>query len=73
MRTGVILSALGLAAIVLASGPTPQLTQAEAEAEVAKVLPELAAIRGFDFKAKVPVTVIDDAKRGSTRSPASVA
>ena len=36
------------------------LTQSEADAEVAKVLPELAAIRGIAFQSKVPVTVIDD-------------
>lgn len=36
------------------------LTQPEADAEIAKVLPELAEIRGIAFGAKVPVTVIDD-------------
>jgi hypothetical protein len=38
------------------------LSQAEAEAAVTAVLPELQKIRGFKFKEKVPVTVIDDAK-----------
>jgi len=58
--------ALGLAfascaavSIVIAA-PAPQLTQAEANVAVAAVLPELQAIRGFSFKAKVPVSVIDD-------------
>jgi len=60
MRTGVFLPALGLAAVVLAQDPKPRLTQAEAEAAVTAVLPELQSIRGFDFKVKVPVTVIDD-------------
>jgi len=47
--------------MVLAA-PSPQLTQAEADAAVAAVLPELQAIRGLTFKEKVPVTVIDDKK-----------
>lgn len=38
------------------------LTQSEADAEVAKVVPELTAIRGLTFRSKVPVTVIDDKK-----------
>ena len=60
MRRIVFVAALGLAAVVLAQDPKPQLTQAEAEAAVTAVLPELQSIRGFDFKVKVPVTVIDD-------------
>lgn len=46
--------------LLLALGLTAGLTQAEADAEVAKVLPDLATIRGFAFKERVPVTVIDD-------------
>jgi len=38
------------------------LTEAEAQAAVAVVLPELVVIRGFPFKQDVPVKVIDDAK-----------
>jgi hypothetical protein len=60
MRTAVYVLALGVAAAVLASAPKPPLTQAEAEAAVAVVLPDIQTIRGFNFKAKIPVTVIDD-------------
>ena len=45
-----------------APAPAPRLSQQEAEAAVADVLPDLQSIRGFAFKNKVPVTVIDDAK-----------
>ncbi len=60
MRAGVFLPALGLAAIVLAQEPKVRLTQAEAEAAVNAIVPELQSIRGINFKTKVPVTVIDD-------------
>ncbi len=60
MRAGVFFPALGLAALVLAQDPKPRLTQAEAEAAVNAIVPELQSIRGFAFKTKVPVTVIDD-------------
>ena len=60
MRVGVFFPALGLAALVLAQDPKPQLTQAEAEAAVNAIVPELQSIRGLNFKTKVPVTVIDD-------------
>lgn len=60
MRAGVLFPAFGLAAIVLAQDPTPRLTQAEAEAAVNAVVPEIQSIRGLEFKTKVPVTVIDD-------------
>jgi hypothetical protein len=62
MRRGAFLPALGLAAAVLAEAPKTKLTQAEAVAAVAAVLPDVQSIRGFTFKTKVPVTVIDDAK-----------
>jgi hypothetical protein len=45
-----------------AKNPVPPLTQAEADAAVAAVLPHLQEIRGITFKRKVPVSVIDDAK-----------
>lgn len=60
MRAGVFFPALGLAALVLAQDPKPRLTQAEAEAAVDAIVPELQSIRGLHFKTKVPVTVIDD-------------
>lgn len=47
--------------MVLAA-PGPKLTQAEADAAVSAVLPDLQTIRGFAFKEKVPVSVIDDKK-----------
>jgi hypothetical protein len=43
-----------------APAPAPRLNQADAQAAVAAILPELQAIRGFSFKAPVPVTVIND-------------
>ena len=48
--------------LFLGLGLLAGLTQTEADAEVAKVLPELTQIRGFAFRSRVPVTVIDDAK-----------
>jgi hypothetical protein len=60
MTTSPCFLAAGLAAVVLAQTPKAPLTQAEAEAAVAAVLPEIQSIRGFDFRTKVPVTVIDD-------------
>jgi hypothetical protein len=60
MRTIALVTAAGLAAVVLAQAPRAPLTQAEAEAAVTAVLPEIQSIRGFDFEAKVPVTVIED-------------
>ena len=62
MRTRLFFPALGLAAVVYAQAPKTPLTQAEAEASVAAVLPDIQSIRGLEFKAKVPVTVIDDGK-----------
>ena len=53
---------LALAAVSSAQDPKAKLTQAEAEAAVTAVVPELQEIRGFAFKEKVPVTVIDDRK-----------
>jgi hypothetical protein len=48
---------------LVASRPTlSALTQAEAQAAVAAVLPELTALRGLEFEKPVPVKVIDDAK-----------
>ena len=60
MRAIPFLLAAGLAAVVPAQSAKSALTQAEAEAAVAAVLPDIQSIRGFDFKVKVPVTVIDD-------------
>lgn len=57
--------ALAASAAAAPAGPAAlptRLTQAEAEAAVTEVLPDLQTIRGFAFKQKVPVTVIDDAK-----------
>ena len=52
-----------LATSILAAAPEPaKLTQPEAEAAVAAVLPALEAIRGLAFARRVPVTVIGDAK-----------
>jgi hypothetical protein len=51
---------LGLAALAPAQDPKPQLTQAQAEAAVNAIVPELQSIRKLEFKTKVPVTVIDD-------------
>jgi hypothetical protein len=62
MKTRTFLAMLGLAAAVFAETPKAPLTQAEAVSAVAAVLPDVQSIRGFDFKTKVPVTVIDDAK-----------
>jgi hypothetical protein len=56
-----LVAAVGLAAAIAATAET-RLTQAEAEAAVAAVIPELQTIRGFAFREKVPVTVIDDRK-----------
>ena len=56
------LAGLVLAATLPAATPPARLTQAEAEAAVTAVVPELQTIRGLTFKEKVPVTVIDDAK-----------
>ena len=55
----------GLLAVVLAllaAAPASGLTQADADAAVAAMLPELQAIRGIRFRTRVPVTVIDDAR-----------
>ena len=52
----------GVLAQAPAPAPAPRLSQQEAEAAVADVLPDLQSIRGIAFKNKVPVTVIDDAK-----------
>jgi hypothetical protein len=62
MNCVALVAALGLAAAALAQEPKAKLTQAEAEAAVLAVIPELEAIRGFAFREKVPVTVIDDRK-----------
>jgi len=56
----VALGVAAVAAVASASGPKAKLTQAEAEAAVKAVVPELETIRGFAFREKVPVTVIDD-------------
>jgi hypothetical protein len=53
-------AALAFVTLTAAEQPAPRLTQAEAEAVVAEVVPQLQAIRGFGLKKKVPVTVIDD-------------
>ena len=53
---------IALAAAALAQPPQAKLTQAEAEAAVTAVVPELQAICGFAFRERVPVTVIDDRK-----------
>jgi hypothetical protein len=47
---------------LLAAPARAALTQAEAQAAVAAVLPELTAIRGLEFLKPVPVKVIDDAQ-----------
>lgn len=60
MKTLFVLAATVLAVIAPAQQPAARLTQAEAEAAVAAVVTGLPAIRGFGFKRKVPVTVIDD-------------
>jgi hypothetical protein len=57
-----VVAAVGLTAAASASTGEAKLTQAEAEAAVAAVVPELQKIRGFAFREKVPVTVIDDRK-----------
>jgi hypothetical protein len=62
MKRIVFVAALALATVVLAQDPAEKLTQAEAEAAVTAVVPELQAIRGFAFRERVPVTVIDDRK-----------
>ena len=62
MKKTAFVAALGLAAAVLANDEPSKLTQAEAEAAVTAVVPELQAIRGFAFREPVPVTVIDDRK-----------
>ena len=51
MRTRLFIPALGLAAVVYAQAPKTPLTQAEAEASVAAVLPDIQSIRGLEFKA----------------------
>ena len=56
-----MLAPILLAAALAAKAPPRPLTQAEAEAAVASVLPEVAAIRGLAFKRAVPVRVVDDA------------
>src|SRR5262245_58548829 len=60
---GWILAArLALAASPAPDAPPPRpaaVTQAQADAAVATVLPQLEAIRGLTFKSKVPVQVID--------------
>lgn len=63
MKTSVFFfQAVVFATGLIAAGPASRLTQAEAEAAVSAVLPDLQAIRGLTFREKVPVTVIDDAK-----------
>jgi hypothetical protein len=62
MKTPVFVQAAVIGTAALAADPAPRLTQAEAEAAVTAVLPELQSIRGITFKEKVPVTVIDDRK-----------
>jgi hypothetical protein len=54
--------ASGLVCAWLGAPARAALTQAEAQAAVAAVLPELTAIRGLDFLKPVPVRVIDDAQ-----------
>lgn len=61
MRFVALIAAVGVAAAA-EPVPTARLTQAEAEAAVTAVVPELQEIRGFAFREKVPVTVIDDRK-----------
>jgi hypothetical protein len=56
-RLAIAVCVAGLAAQAHAA-----LSQAEAQAAVSAVLPELVVIRGFPFKHDVPVKVIDDAK-----------
>jgi hypothetical protein len=62
MRSIALVAVLGLSALALAEDPKGKLTQAEAEAAVTAVVPELQEIRGLTFREKVPVTVIDDRK-----------
>jgi hypothetical protein len=57
-----VVAGVAFAAAAPAEERKARLTQAEAEAAVAAVLPELQAIRGFDFREKIPVEVIDDRK-----------
>jgi hypothetical protein len=54
--------AIALCVALFALDARAALSQAEAQASVAAVLPELTAIRGFTFVRTVPVTVIDDAQ-----------
>ena len=56
-----MIAVFALAAAVAAATPAKPLTQAEAEAAVAEVLPEVVSIRGLAFKRPVPVRVVDDA------------
>jgi hypothetical protein len=62
MSVVALVAAVGLTAAAAAPTAETKLTQAEAEAAVAAVIPELQGIRGFAFRDKVPVTVIDDRK-----------
>jgi hypothetical protein len=62
MRVVALVVAVGVAAAASAAPPKQTLTQAEADAAVTEVVPELQEIRGFAFREKVPVTVIDDRK-----------
>lgn len=62
MKRIALVAALGLAVVAPAQVSKATLTQAEAEAAVTAVVPELQAIRGLVFREKVPVTVIDDRK-----------
>jgi hypothetical protein len=62
MRFIALVAAVVVAAAAVTSIPSAKLTQEEAEAAVTAVVPELQEIRGFTFREKVPVTVIDDRK-----------
>ncbi len=57
-----MIASLALAAALVAQKAANPLTQAEAEAAVAAVLPEVVSIRGLAFKRPVPVKVVDDAR-----------
>lgn len=56
-----MIASLVLASALAAQKPPKPLTQAEADAAVAAVLPQVASIRGLAFKRAVPVKVVDDA------------
>lgn len=63
MSAGPRLAALVAAGVLsLQAAPAPVLTQKDAEDSVAKVLPDIEAIRGLKFRRTVPVRVVGDAE-----------